>query len=207
MPVMTSCCCCFSTKVGSILIGAISLVVSFCAAVGFCFGLINIDEAQHQLKVSVMNYQGSVTANVTEDRLKVLEDIIGLENIVDHIQTIFIVGLVYYGIYTFASLFMTYGSCTSIRVLLLPWLVLEFVPLAAQVASIIALFMYGKDDPTLSQGGAYIISGLLCILAFVIHVYWWMCPVALYQSLKEETVVEPLVPPSHPMYPVAFMKY
>lgn len=28
------------------------------------------------------------------------------------VQTIFIVGLVYYGIYTFASLFMTYGSCT-----------------------------------------------------------------------------------------------
>lgn len=48
-------------------------------------------------------------------------------------------------------------------------------------------------------------------LVAVFHVYWWLCPVALYQALGEETgsttMVQPLVHPSHPMYPAVFMKY
>ena len=54
----------------------------------------------------------------------------------------------------------------SLRSLLLPWIVLEFVPFAAQLAAIIIVFVYGKDDPILSDGGTYIIAGLGQIVAF-----------------------------------------
>ncbi|XP_069175455.1 uncharacterized protein [Procambarus clarkii] len=208
MAVMTTCCCCFSTRNGSVAVGIICLVVAFCGSVGFCFALINVDEVTYTLDIYYQVYKEALKANLTEPRLLLIESLVGVQTIIDHIQTIFIAGLVFYGIYTFASLFMAYGSCTSIRSLLLPWIVLEMVPFVIQVAGIVVLFVYGKDDPTFSKGGVYIISGLINIICFVIHVYWWMCPVAHYQSLKEEdTVVEALVPQSHPMYPTVLMKY
>ena len=49
---------------------------------------------------------------------------------------------------------------------MLPWIVLEFVPFAAQLAGIIIMFVYGKDDEVLAAGGTYIIAGLGQIIAF-----------------------------------------
>ncbi|XP_042216314.1 uncharacterized protein LOC121862264 [Homarus americanus] len=208
MAVMIACCCCFSTKTGSIAVGVICLAVAFCASVGFCFALLNAEDVNNRLASMYHSYEVALDANMTEPRLQLVESLIGVQAIIDNMKTVFIVGLVFYAIYTFASLFLTYGSCTSLRSLLLPWIVLEMVPFALQVAGIVILFVYGKDDPTLSRGGVYIIAGLINIICFVIHVYWWMCPVAHYQSLKEEeTVVEALVPPSHPMYPAVLLKY
>jgi len=44
--------------------------------------------------------------------------------------------------------------------------VLEFGPFGLQLAGIIIMFVYGKDDPILAEGGTYIIAGLLQIVAF-----------------------------------------
>lgn len=205
---MTTCCCCFSTRNGSIAVGVICLMVSFCASVGLCFALINVDEVSQELNAQYYSYKIALENNHTQPILHIIESLVGVQVIIDNIRTIFIVGLAFYAIYTFASLFLTYGSCTNLRSLLLPWIALEMVPFALQVAGIVILFVYGKDDPTLSKGGVYIVSGLINIICFVTHVYWWMCPVAHYQNMKEEeTVVEALIPPSHPMYPMVLMKY
>ncbi|XP_064082020.1 uncharacterized protein LOC135198418 [Macrobrachium nipponense] len=207
MAVMTSCCFCFSTRTGTIALGLLSLVTSFCTCVGLCFALINVDILAHDMKQGHDDYKISLDRNMTEPRYKIIDDLIGVRVIYENLKAIIIALIVFYAFYTFASLFMTYGSCTGLRKLLLPWIVLEFGFFAVQVAIIIILFVYGKNDPTLSKGGAYIIAGILNIIGFVIHVYWWMCPVAHYQTLTEETMIEALVPPSHPMYPEAFMKY
>ncbi|KAK4307546.1 hypothetical protein Pmani_020692 [Petrolisthes manimaculis] len=157
MAIMTSCCCCLSTRTGSIGVGVICLVVSFCASVGLCFALINADEVTEQLTNSLDLYRTAVKQNMTIEKFKLVESVIGLDVFIENLRTILIVALVYYALYTFASLFMTYGSCTSLRALLLPWLVLEMVPFALQLTTIILLFVYGKDDPTcqerVSMGG------------------------------------------------------
>ncbi|KAK3863321.1 hypothetical protein Pcinc_030891, partial [Petrolisthes cinctipes] len=166
MAIMTSCCCCLSTRTGSIGVGVICLVVSFCASVGLCFALINADEVTEQLTDSLDLYRTAIKQNMTIERFKLVESVIGLDVLIENLRTILIVALVYYALYTFASLFMTYGSCTSLRSLLLPWLVLEMVPFALQITTIIILFVFGKDDPTLAKGGVYIVSGLLNIVCF-----------------------------------------
>ncbi|XP_071536977.1 uncharacterized protein [Panulirus ornatus] len=207
MALMSTCCCCLSTKTGTIVTGLVSLLAAFCFSVGFCFALINVSDIKQELDTLYSNHESAKILNMTENRLQLVESVVEIEFVVQNIRVIFIVCLVYYAIYTFASLFMTYGACTGLRCLLLPWIALELVPLALQLTVTVVLFMYGRDDPTLSKGGVYIISGLLSIISFVIHVYWWLCPVAEYQTLGEETPVETLVPPSHPMYPTLLMKY
>lgn len=67
----------------------------------------------------------------------------------------------------------------SIRSLLLPWIGMELIPMALQVAVIVIVFVYGKDDTTLSQGGVYIITGLLNIIAFGEEV--GLCRVAIFR--------------------------
>ncbi|XP_050710768.1 protocadherin-15-like [Eriocheir sinensis] len=186
--------------------------VGFCAAVGLCFALINVDTVKEALAGSYVNYCNAVSLNMTEERLKMVESVISIEGFIGNMNTILIVCLVFYIVYSFAALFLTYGACTNIRSLLLPWLAVEVVPFGVQVGAVVVLFVYGRDDPTLSRGGVYIVAGLINIVAFVFHVYWWLCPVALYQALGEEdggrtTMVQPLVHPSHPMYPAVFMKY
>ncbi|XP_018020739.1 uncharacterized protein LOC108677100 isoform X2 [Hyalella azteca] len=204
MAMMTTCCCCFSTKNGSIAVGIICLIVSFLICVSLSFTLINLPSFTAALK-QYYDATHSTTTNATSI-LGIVDNIIGFNNFVNHLQTVVIVLLVFYALYTFSSLFLTYGACTNLRSLLLPWVVLEFGPFAAQLGGIIFLFVYGKDDAVLSKGGTYIIAGLLQIIAFVIHVYWWMCPVAHYQSLKEGTEVESLVP-QQPQYPGRLNKY
>ncbi|KAF2367064.1 hypothetical protein FHG87_002167 [Trinorchestia longiramus] len=235
MVMMTSCCCCFSTKNGSIAVGIICLIISFILCVIFSFALINVDGLA-QIMTQIHEASLTVDTNGTSGAFAIIDNVIGFDNLILHLQTILIVLLVFYALYTFSSLFLTYGACTvnlqtilivllvfyalytfsslfltygactNLRSLLMPWIVLEFGPFAAQLAGIIFLFVYGKDDEVLSKGGTYIIAGLLQIIAFVIHVYWWMCPVAHFQSLKEDTEVETLVP-NQPQYPGRLNKY
>ncbi|XP_063889740.1 uncharacterized protein LOC135116315 isoform X1 [Scylla paramamosain] len=209
MVVMTSCCCCFSPRTGTMGVGVVCLIVGFCASVGFCFALINIESVKETLDASYSEYQNLLSLNLTEQRLMIVESVIGIKDFINYLNTILIICLVFYVVYTFTALFLTYGACTGIRSLLLPWLIVEVVPFGFQVAAVVILFVFGRDDPTLSRGGVYIVAGLINIVAFVFHVYWWLCPFAHYQELKNEesTQVEPLVPPSHPMYPAVLMKY
>ncbi|KAL7646621.1 UNVERIFIED_CONTAM: hypothetical protein RMT77_001872 [Armadillidium vulgare] len=203
MAMMTTCCCCLSTKNGTIAVGVISLVFGFCIAVTSCFALINAASFEGSLKNFYQDYKEKVDANLTVNRLATIDKIVDVNLLIDNLPIAVITSLVFYSLYTFASLFMTYGACSELRALLLPWIVFEFVPFAIQLAGIVIVFVYGKDDPTLSQGGIYIIAGLVQIIAFVVHVYWWMCPVAHYQNLKESTEVEPLVSSTHPLYPTS----
>ncbi|MPC30107.1 hypothetical protein E2C01_023365 [Portunus trituberculatus] len=52
------------------------------------------------------------------------------------LNTILIICLVFYVVYTFTALFLTYGACTGIRSLLLPWLIVEVVPFGFQVVAV-----------------------------------------------------------------------
>ncbi|XP_076045669.1 uncharacterized protein LOC143027908 [Oratosquilla oratoria] len=208
MAVMTTCCCCFTTKTGTTIIGCVWLVMTFCTSVGLCFSVINVDEYKYDLEEYYKVYTWRVSTNKTSPSLALIESVVDLKFFIEHLRVILIVLLVFYGIYTFSCLFLTYAACTDLRSLLLPWIVLEIVPFGVQIACIVIMFVFGRNDPVLGPGGSYIIAGLLQIVAFVIHVYWWMCPVAHYQTLKEETLVEAIMPvqPGQ-MYPTNMQKY
>ncbi|XP_063889747.1 uncharacterized protein LOC135116315 isoform X2 [Scylla paramamosain] len=83
MVVMTSCCCCFSPRTGTMGVGVVCLIVGFCASVGFCFALINIESVKETLDASYSEYQNLLSLNLTEQRLMIVESVIGIKDFIN----------------------------------------------------------------------------------------------------------------------------
>ncbi|XP_043201687.1 uncharacterized protein LOC122370284 [Amphibalanus amphitrite] len=206
MPCMTTCCCCFNTYQGSIIIGVLSLLPSI-TGVGLVSHLINTWDTNN---AEVTEWAQNITDSLetSSSQISVVTDFIDAASA--DMYTVLIVLLIYFVGSSLTALMLISGVYQSMRCLMLPWLTVVLLRLLTVTICVGMFFYMAGGVPDSRSKERLVMSGLGIIPEIALTMYGWLCVFSHYhhlQLMEEQVAPMPEEEPIQVLTPVGENKY
>ncbi|XP_037088493.1 uncharacterized protein LOC119109061 [Pollicipes pollicipes] len=181
MACMSTCCCCFTTYQGSIIIGVLTLLPNI-AGIGILSHLLNVWTA---VESDVHTWALNVTGSLQQSSVQIAGVSDFVNSAATDMHTVCVVLLIYCVITSASCLMVITGTHQASRCMLLPWLTVTLLRLVACIVGVI-MYLYivcNIDDGVVVN--QLLGFGIIEVPEIVFSSYFWLCVFSHYHHLQQ----------------------